>query len=437
MATIRTKPWARLNGYDILTWRISQEVNRGISWSATLPAGIDPVALAADEYVLEIGDGRGFSYTSPALVAKTGNEFSYSIEGGESGALSGRDKISWTLSQPNQSLPTFKNYRANAIINTIAATAGIAVDAPLLDFNVAEEDVKQSNWWDPLNRIAEVACCNWIVSSAGILKLVPIKWTGEPVDFLPESCRWAYDESRIITGFTVNKRTSHYQDKVATVDRYYTWDSAGYKFQQLRAGVLNPVAIDKSTIGSCSNVAFWDGNPNDEKSKIVSFQVLGVVDTTIHYPPATAPSSLATWMSLSVAKAAAPYDTAPVTARLEVQGSTPPVIPGKDLANVDLGFTTTVGTIRGEGARPGAVRNEALYPSKAWVDARATELLYESNKGANTVSASGPIDCRARLGGRLTLTIPTSIPVARIERIEHSGSIEGFSTSINGFVIPW
>lgn len=437
MATIRTKPWARLNGYDLLTWRITQEVNRGIQWSVTLPAGINPVTVAAPEYVLEVGDGRGYTYTSPPLVAKTGNEFSYSVDGGDSGMLSGRDKASWTLSQPNQSLATFRNYQASIILATIASTAGVTIDAPLLDFNVAEEDVKQSNWWDPMNRIAEVACCNWIVSAGGVLRLVPIRWTGATVDFLPESVRWYYDESRKITGFTVNKRTSHYQEKVATVDRYYTFDSAGYKILQLRAGVLNPVAIDHSTIGGCSNVGFWTGDPNSEGSQLISFAVMGVVDTTINYPTPTAPTGLATWMSLSVSKANPPYDSAPVTARLEVQGSTPPTIPGKDLAGVDLGFTTTVGTIRGDGARPGPVRNESLYPSKAYVDAHAEELLYEANKQANTVQVSGPIDCTVRLGGRLTLAIPTAVPAARIERIEHSGNIDGFTTSMSGFVIPW
>ena len=442
---IMTRPWANLSGMQVYSFRISQQVNGGISWDATVPGWFgDPVSLGeatlagTKTWVLMIGDGKGYTYTSPPLVACTGIRWIYNNSGGQETQLTGTDLTTWKLSQPHQSLPTFRNLMANTIISAIGTAANVSIVAPTLGFSVAEEDIKQSNWWDALNRMAEVDVANWLIDSTGNLMLVPLQWTGENCSPTPESVEYFHDPSKRVTGFTVVKRTSHYNSAAAAVDRSYAFNSVGWKIQQLRAPVVNPTVIDRSTTGACQLIGFWTGNPNDPASQLVKFFSMGVDLTGITFgTPVTATGKPATYMALSVVAGVPPFDQAPVQARVEVSGSSPPNIEGIKLPGLDLSFTQVVGTISGAGARPGPVRNEPLYPSAAWVVARAAGLLYEANKQAQRVQISGPIDCTVRVGGRLTLALPQSVPASRIEKVEHSGTADGFTTSASAYVIPW
>ena len=441
MAAISTRPWCSLSGLQVYNFSVANQVNGGVQWSATTPGWVgDPVTVGeatlagTQTWSMVIGDGRGYVYTSPPLVACTGIRWVYSASGGEETQLTGTDLTTWKLSQPHQSLPTFRNLQANTIIDAISAASGVHIVAPQLNFSVAEEDVKQSNWWDPLNRIAEVAVSNWIIDASGSLRLVPLEWTGETVHPTPESVEYFHDPSKRVTGFVVCKRTSHHQATSEAIDRSYGWNSTGWKIQQLRGPIMNPIVSDRSTGGSCQTVGFWTANPNDPGSELVAFYPMGITITAMSVP-VTAQNKAATYMALSVAAGVPPWDQAPIQARLEVSGSTPPTVEGAIMEGLDLSFTVTVGVISGPGSRPGPVRNESMYPSAQWVTARANGLLYEANKEASKVQISSAIDCSLVVGGRLEMTLPRTVPAARIERVEHSGSAEGFSSSASAYVI--
>lgn len=433
-----TKPWANLSGAPVLNFRVSQMANRGWDWSATVAGRItfpvDPAAGEQEVFVLHVGDGRGHTLTSPPLVASSQRAWDYSI-GGEVTIYSGTDQTSWKLSQPFQSLPTLRNTQFSTIIKAIAEATGVTIYGPTADLNLTEEDIKQSNWWDALARMAEVAICNLVVDPSGALRFVPLQWVGETCNFVPEKATRSQNPTRRVTGFLINKLTSHYQAAAVTQDRYYTFDSAGYKVQQLRHPVSSAVAVDESTSGSCSLVGFWDGNPNTPTSNLIRFQSMGNADQAFVTVPATNKWP-ATWITVAVAESAPPFDTRPIAARLAISGSSPPP-EGAQLQGVDLSFTVTVGVIKGQGARPGPVRNESLYPSKAYVIANSQGLLWESNKDFDTIRTDGPIDCTARLFGKLKMALPATVPPARIQQVDHTGSDSGFSTALNGFVIPW
>jgi len=438
----RTVPSCFLSGLPVKTWALIQAVNLGWSWEALVPAWVgDPVTLGeatlsgSQVWSMRLLDGRGWSSTSPPLVACTGIDWLYG-DGQELVQLSGTDLTTWKLSQPHQSLPTFRNLYANTVIATIAAAAGVHIVAPQLNFAIAEEDVKQSNWWDPLHRIAEVAVSNWIVDCSGTLRLVPLQWTAEAVYYKPKSVSYRHIPEKRVTGFVINKRTSHYTADVVP-DKPYTWDTPGVKVQQLRVPVVNPQCQDLSTLGSIGSVGFWDEDPSKAGSRLIKFCSLGDNSYGAILTVPVNGTGPAKYMTLVVYPASPPLDVQPVTAKLRVSGSTPPAVAGLAMPGLDLAFTATVGIIKGQGVRPGPVRNEALYPSKAWVEANANRLLYEANKAASQVDASDAIDCTACLCGRLLMNLPRTVPAARIERIEERGSAEEFSTSLQGFVIPW
>ena len=431
-------PSAYLNGMPVTDWSITTNINGGVQWSATIPQYIgSPVGYVNQIYRLDVMDGRGYSYQSPPLITATGFNYDLDVPGNaESTLLTGWDLTTWKLSQAHQSLPTFKNFQANSVIQAIATASGVAINAPTLNFYVAEEDVKQSNWWDPLNRIAEVACCNWIIDQAGVLKLVPVRWTGENCNFLPERLQYTYDQSKQITGFTIVKSTSHYQAGVLP-SRYYDFTTPGFKNQELRVPLTNPIAIDRSTIGAVQLVGFWTADPTSPSSgaQLTAFWVSGGISGTGVGLPTPVGGLTAKFFTCTVADASGLYAGLPLTAKLEISGSTPKDTAGVGLPGIDLSFTATVGTISGVNARPGPVRNEPLYPSKAYVLAHAADLLYEVNKPFHKVAASGPIDCTACLGAKLLPICEHPIPPSRIESVTHSGSGSSASTSISAFVL--
>lgn len=428
MAVIRSKPWANIAGQQLRNFSITEQLNGAVTWSAELSGRYDDTFTG----VLTIGDGLGYVYTSPPLVAKTGARYSSVTK---STVLSGLDLWSWMLSQPNQSLPTFRNTTAQVIVKAISTASGVPIEATDLNFNIAEEDIKQSNWFDPVLRYCEVACKNTIIKPQGIVA-VPFRWTAETIDFrVSDTCEENINSARDITGFVVNKRTSQYQE--AEVSRYYTFDSPGYKVVALRAPVELARAVDRSTLGACTLIGFWNGPPNVGTSKLLGFQSMGDADGAYLTTPigGTGP---ATHMTLSVKEPSDPNLAAlGIAAKVEVLGSTPKTVPGADQIDLDLGFTATVGVITGPNARPGPVRNEPLYPSASWVTAHEQELLWEANKGNHSMNFGGSVDCGVRLGCRVRPLVEDTYPDSKIYTFTHSGDRSGFRTRIGSYKIPW
>ena len=438
MTTKTVAPAAYLNGIDVTDWSITCNINGGVQWSATVPYWIgSPLGFANQQYRLDILDGRGYSYQSPPLMTTTA--FNYELDlanNSESTILSGWDVTTWKLSQSHQSQPTFKNAQAGSVIAAISKASGVSIIAPGLGFSIAEEDIKQSNWWDPLNRIAEVACSNWIIDSSGSLRLVPVRWFSDACYFEPEKLSYIYDQSKQITGFVVVKATSHYQAGVLP-SRYYDFTSPGFKVQELRVPLTLPIAVDRSTLGGVQLVGFWTADPTSPTSgaQLTAFWPLGGISGgQVGLPPVVV-GLTAKFFTCSVADATGLFAGLPLTAKLEISGSTPSNTAGAGLPGVDLAFTTTVGVVKGLAARPGPVRNEPLYPSKAYVLAHSADLLYEANKQFHKVTASGPIDCSAILGSKFLPICEHAIPASRVESVTHSGNSSSATTSVSAFVL--
>lgn len=429
-------PAANLNGMPVTDWSITCNINGGVQWSATVPYWIgSPLSFTNQIYRLDIFDGRGYSYQSPPLMTTTGFDYELDVtSSSESTVLTGWDQTTWMLSQPHQSQPTFKNSSAGGVIAAISAASGVRIIAPGIGFSVAEEDLKQTNWWDPLNRIAEVACGNWIIDHSGNLRLVPVRWVSGICYFEPEKLSYICDQSKQVTGFTVVKSTSHYQSNVLP-SRYYSFTSPGYKVQEIRAPITNPIAIDRSTLGGIQLVGFWTADPSSPTSgaQLTAFWSLTGLDSV--GLPTIINGLTARFFTCMVGDATGLFAGLPLTAKLEISGSTPKDVAGIALGGVDLAFTTTVGVVKGVGARPGAVRNEPLYPSKAYVQGLSADLLYEVNKQFRKVTVSGPLDCTAILGAKLMPVCEHSIPASRIESVTHSGNASSATTSISAFVL--
>jgi hypothetical protein len=437
----RTRPWCKFSGGRVVRFSLSNQMNRGWRWSVTLPNWVaDPKTLSRNPptYRMQIGgDRNGLTRTAPPLIACT--EVTYEISADqEIFVVAGMDISSWKLSQPNQTLPTFKNFQANAIINAISKASGVKIVAPRLNFSVAEEDVKQSNWWDALARIAEIGVCNLLIDTVGTLNFVPLKWTTQPCTFKASTIRYTCDPSKLITGFLINKKTSHYTSMMVP-DKPYGWNTIGIKIEPLRVQISNPSAQDISTIGNVEFVSFWTDNPASEGSKLIRLIVFPPYNNAIVTAVQTG-VGLAKYMMVGVVPPSigSGLEFLEISAKLLVSGSTPPTVAGVALPNLDLDFKVIVGLVPGQlGNRPGAVRNESLWPSKAYIIAHNDEILWETDKAGQQVTASGPVDFTAVVGGRLQLRTFHPIPAARIESVSESGDANSFTTSISSFPIPW
>lgn len=427
---IVTRPCVRLNGSAVMSGYLVQEINRGWAWQATVAGYLGrPDQIAQAQYLLQILDGRGGGRTSPLLHA--GIDATVKIgPGGITTTIGGSDITTWKLSQPGQSLPTFRKCSANYVLQTIASHTGIQIVAPDLGYQLHEEDVKQSNWWDVLARIAEVGLCNIVIDAGGSVRLVPYDLTTQKVRFAATEIQFGHKADQAITGFVVSKKSPHYQASKPD-DRKYTFDSIGHKVQQLRSPISYPVPYEKSDNGRIYSVGFWDDDPGKPSSKLITFFGLGATDGAFLNVPINGRNP-AKYMTLDVYPPAPPYDSQPILARVEVSGSTPE--DEQAPSGVDLGFTQVVGTVTGSNARPGAVREEPLYPSAQWVVSHSSALMAEANKGAYPFTASGSIDCRAVVCGRLECPLDSDIiaelPSGRIERIEDKFDASGFTTSI-------
>lgn len=427
------QPCVRLNGGPVVGGYLVQEVNRGWAWSCTVAGYLgNPKAIAQSQYVIQILDGIGAGRTSPPLHAGIEAKVRLGPDGLKT-TIGGSDLTTWRLSQPQQSLPTFRKCSANYVLQTIANQSGIEIVAPDLGFNLHDEDVKQSNWWDPIARVAEVGLCNIVIDEGGKVRLVPYDLKVGTTTFRPTELEWGYKDDQAITGFVVSKKSPHYQSNKPD-DRKYTFDSVGHKVQQLRQPISYPVPYDRSDNGRCYSVGFWDGDPGTPYSKLIQYWSLGATDGAFLNVPITGKNP-ARYMTLDVYPPAPPYDSQPILARVEVSGSTP----DEEQAplDVDLGFNQTVGVISGVGARPGEVREEPLYPSAAWVVSHADDLLAEANKAAHPFTVVGAMNCRAVICSELVAAFDSGLvpaedqPRGRIERIEDKFDSSGFTTSIS------
>lgn len=427
MATQRRPVWVTLNGLPIRSASITEQINGPTSWTAEISGRYDDSFAG----VIRAYDGD-FVYTSPTLKACTGARYSSVTK---TTTLSGLDLVSWKLSQPNQSLPTTRNSTLFGLISLIQSATGISIQKPTINLPVAEEDLKQENWWAALLRYAEVSCCNLLIREDSIV-FAPFQWTGERIGFRPTTqCEENINSSKNVTGFVINKRTSHHQAK--SVDRYYSFDSRGYKVVELRAPVDLPVGKDVSTLGSCTLVGFWAGHPNNVGSRMIAFQSMGDADGAFLTTPIIGPGP-ATHMTLSVKEPIdANLQALGIAAKIEVSGSTPQTVPGAEQPDLDLGFTYTVGTVTGPNARPGPVRNEPLYPSAAYCALHSNELLWEANKNNHQQFYTGAFDGTVRAGCRIYPIVEDFYPDGKAYSVTHNFGSPIFTTSISCHKIQW
>lgn len=408
--------------YPISEWTCSQEVNGAWQWSSNEPR-LRAIDFADGQtFKVYAGDKFGNPLETPNLVACQPRRRSTDIRGGNTTALAGVDLASWKMTLPGQSWPTFRNTSAAAICAAIAGRAGTnIVNAP--GFPVFEEDIKQSDLWAALLRIAEVEAANVLIDPDGSIRFVPVRWTSSQCEFYAEKVEEVLDVSRRVTQLKFAKRLAAAMEG----EQRYTFNSSGYRVVQLKNPLNGPSVIELSRNGKCGLIGFWRGDPGGPGARLVRYYSMG-----FNADGLTVPSDLtagaATHMSLSVAEATPPFDQFPVDAEVLVVGTPPELAP----AGLDLAFECTVGS---DPSRPASgVRTEPLYPSKGHVLARGDSYLWELNKQAHQVEASGPLQYAAALGQ--TMEFP-DYPIARIERIEHRCNVQGTGTTLKGFAIPW
>lgn len=408
------------NGEEIPveSWQCSQEVNGAWQWQASLP--YDRAIDFAEGQLFQIHsqDANRNPLNCPPLVANSPRSRRKDVGSGWTTRLAGTDAASWRMTLPGQSWPTFQKVSVASIIAAIASRAGVSIlGGPA--WMVFEEDIKQSDLWAALLRIAEVEAANLVIDPSGNIRFVPVGWASSECEFFAESVEELRDPSRRVTSIKFAKRLA----AAAAGEQSYQFDSVGWRVVQLKNELVDPGCADASASGKCVLVSFWEGDPGGLGARLVNFFDLGggSVGDIVGFPS----RGRATHMSLSVMPAQPPLDQFPIDATLLVQGTPPEQVP----PGIDLAFETTIGTTD----RPAtSVRTESLYPSKAHVLGKASAYLVEANKSARQIEARGPVQYGAEVGQTMAFY---EFPPARIERVEHMVSTQQTGTTLRGYVL--
>lgn len=295
------------------------------------------------------------------------------------------DSTSVKLSSGTESYNTFSNTSFSAIAAAVGARHGVSIVGVPGD-PVWKEDLKQTDGWAPLQRMAAAAGMEILVSESGVVEFVPLDAGGSSA-FDPQEIDESYSPHDQFGKLFVQK-----QSGLGTYGgpQYYDFEESGYKTGALSSPLNAPAAADQSAQGSVGWVGFWDGPPNGsgrlislhsmngESADALTVPLNGVQPAT-HYSCNVYPSKV--------------NQTLPVEARLRVVGSSPVTIP----AGIDPAFSVVL--VSNNGATRGftSTWNEPLLPSKAYVQAKAAAYFAALNRGTDIQTARGPLDHTVRL----------------------------------------
>lgn len=370
-----------LEGHQPSSFSISHTLNLG--WSATLdfPYLLDHTGIAADATAtITWSDEQDtpISMSTPPMILRTrGRKASL---GGLGTRIELIDLTSHKLSSGSESFDTFENTTSTAIVAAIATRFGVSISGATA-FDIWKEDIKLSNGWVPLQRIAVVAGQQLVVTDTGAVQFVDNDWT-VPGALLADDEEESDTPGEMFGKIFVSKNLGM---GTAIGPWYFDFDEGGYPSTvldpQISAAVPNDVTLGGN--GSITMVGFWDA-----EDKLIELHSLGGTDIPIEYSGLPEDG---TWPAVRFTCLVTPDpDTGVVEARLQISGTPPDPVP----AGIDPAFAQTYGTGRGLTSP----FQESLIPSEAWADDHWEDWLRELNRGKRTLKVTGPMDCSVGVG---------------------------------------
>lgn len=395
-------------------WSLTEGLNRG--WDATLNFGRwKNTRFDADSAVtFTVTDRFGQSITSPDMLA---SERGRSHGGTRTTGFNFIDATSWILSNGSQSWDTFLEGTAADIIDAVATRYGTTISGSP-DFPIYREDFKLTSGQAIVQRVARVGGKVLTITDAGELVIRNWNWTAGASSFRPTKQGGVLENYRPLERFGrvfVTKTTG-----VGTFQgpQYYDFTAPGNVTQEL-AFPLGPGAYPEyvASVGTVGWVTLWDGPPDS------GGQALGTWPLTGDSGDEVSPPNTGTWPATHLTAFVYPDTTGstlPFRARLKVSGS-----PHSDLpAGIDGAISQEFGTGRG-GPSP---FSDSLIPNLAFAASTYPAWLVEANRGTNTLTARGHLQCGVRVGQ--TWGWPPFGLSGRIEQVKHSGSGSRAGTEI-------
>ena len=387
--------------------RLDWELNKG--WSGALtyferpPLGLSDTATVTVTLV----DDNGGTVTSPPLFVRGREETEDTT--GEDGSYDLLDTTSVGLSDSSQSFDTFLNTTSVDLVAAIATRFGVGISG-VTSFPIWKEDVKLSDGWSPLRRIAVVNGQQLLINTSGNIQFVTNSWNSGATAFTPKRTTRRYNPQDIFGALFVEKNLGI---GTALGDQYYDFTNPGFVSSQ---ALSTPLTISNVTDSSSNGAARWVSffNADDELCGQWRLGGAGTSDPIAGDWPA---------VKFSVVVESNP-ENGQTEVRVRVVG-TPPNPPP---AGVDVAIAEPYGSGRGY---PSPF-SESLIPSKAWADVMWPEWLKEINRGKHQLIASGDhLDCSVRIGEQIAKLGQTG----RIEKVSWSLGAASRSTEVTAEVL--
>lgn len=387
---------------------ISWEINAG--WSGTLTYNKRPPMDMADTATatVTLTDEWGESITTPPLYIRDRSE-TESLTG-QSGTYQLLDTTTVKLADATQSFDTFLDSTSTAIVAAIATRFGVSISGAT-EFPVWKEDVKVSDGWGPLRRIAAVNGQQLVINADGTISFVAGDYDIGASTFSPDSVTRTWKPQDRFGAILVEKNLGV---GTASGQQFYDFTTPGFVPSQAMTTPLTVTGVDDvSSEGRITWVTFF--NADDEQCG--QYQLGG--GTGISSSPNVGDYPAVKFSCLVEASTS----TTNTDTRVSIVGAPPNPPP----SGVDTAIAEHYGTGRGY---PGSF-SESLIPSKAWADDHWEAWLAEINRGTHYLDCKAShLDCSVRMLQTKTWRTFTG----RIEKITWTGSPTSQSTTVHAEV---
>jgi hypothetical protein len=398
-----------LEGLAPISWSVV-ETFRGWSLETGFGDWFDTRFAADDEVVATVTDDSDTSISTPTMLAGP-RERDHAKS--RPAKVTWMDKTSWLLSSGSQSWDTFLAPATTAtILAAVASRFGVSITGPT-PWDIYAEDFKLVNGWAVLDRIERASGGDITVGTDNSLVFRAAGWTSGPSSFKPTTVKDHYDPLARYGRIFVSKNLG---TGTAEGPQYYTFTAPGVATQEL-SFPLGPGAYPEyvSSVGTVTIVTLYDGPPDSGGQAIVTHFLDG--------SSGDGPDPTGSWPATHLVATIEPDttgSTAPFGARLKVSGSAYSDLP----AGIDGAIAQEFGSGRGA---PFAF-SDSLIPDLAFATARHPYWLARANRGTNTMTATGPLDCSVRVGQTWGWA-PWGL-AGRIEQVKHSGGGRAPTTEI-------
>lgn len=383
------------------SWALTHALNAG--WTGSLeyghhaPTRFEPEATT--EIIAEDLDGATMP-CAELMVPSRGRKWGAA----RTSSFQLFDKATWALSSGSESFDTFTTGTAADIAAAISSRFGVPIDgAP--DFNVYNEDIKLSNGWDPLRRIAVAAGMVLVVASDGSVQFQESLWSSGSCAFWPTEVEEGYRPLDRFSRLFVSRTKGL---GLGGGPQFYDFSTSGIVTGELD-WPLGPGAnpVNEGGVGKVGWVSLWNGHP-DSGGHFLSIAALngdevdGYTETPTGMWPAT--------HFRAIVYPDTTGSSLPLLARLRINGT-----PYSDLPP---GIDGAIAKMYGTGRGLPSTFSDPLIPSVVFANATWPNWLREANRGTDYLTARGPFQCSPEVGRTWTFEGLTG----RIERVQHSQS---------------